>query len=389
MAKTDRQIRAHNSGLQNIRCLGSYRLNDFLLGSCGNLMVTGGSKNQRRNVLLRQIELYRSTSNSSVVVFSDDEELKTRLIAEAEGGTLGRLYVVNGEYNNYDFFFRMPLNLISEYFGKIAQLRGSRDTASLLTFTDAFLRILKDDGEVNLSIMKKRLMLDNSRIRSAASRLDLRDMVEASSEGASLLRSLTVATCDAFAELTYENCVSRLNLLSKLGEDCVFLVDIPKTNHNLFAEYFALVLRSVMNRPFKLVLDDEIMLNNKSFFGAVELLKQRYNVDVVKAYDNILAMQPDGADILKNINRQAVFLNGNMPATDLQTVLTRYGQFTAMEAVEHREKPPAYLFTFLRGRGETAATYQRDRALLQSLSGEVLLSKGSNAEILAVKKLIV
>lgn len=29
MAKTERQIRAHNSGLQNIRCLGSYRLNDF------------------------------------------------------------------------------------------------------------------------------------------------------------------------------------------------------------------------------------------------------------------------------------------------------------------------------------------------------------------------
>lgn len=389
MARMDRQIRAHNSGMQNIRCCSRYNLNNFLREPAGNFMITGGSKEKRCRVLLGQIEKYRSTSRSAVVIFSDDDLLREELIDGAENGELGQLYVVSCEYNNYDFFYRMPQNLISEYFGNIALLRGIRDTGKLMTFTDAFLRIMAEDGAVNMPIMRKRLENDNATIRDAASRADLADMVVGAVDGAGVLRGLMTATYDAFSPLTTHRCSSRSNLTTMIDKDCIIFIDIPKFNHGFFAEYFALVLRSLMGKSYKLILDDEIMLNNKNFFCAVELLKQRCNIDVVESYDNIVAMQPENTDILTNINRQIVFLDGNMPAVDLQTVLTRYGQFTAMESVEHRESPPVYLFTLRRGRGEAAATYQRDRVLLQGLSAEAVLSRGSSADIFAVRKLII
>lgn len=388
MAKIDRQIERHNAQMQSLRCCGSYRLSDFLNGASGNFMITGGVKDRRRQVLFKQIELYRQTSNSSVVIFSDDEMLKNQLIDGAQRGTLGQLYVFSSEYNNYDFFYQLPLNLVSEYFSKAALLRKNIDTAKLLTFTDVFLDIVALDGNVNMTNMRKRLQSTNKDIANASGQDYLKDMILSAQDGGSLLRDLMQATERAFGHMTTYECASRLNLTSLLREDCVILIDIPKDNHDLYAEYFAMVLRSKMNESFYLVLDDEIMLNNKDFFDVLELLKQRYNVDVITSYENIISMQPDSADILKNINRQAIFLNGNMPAVDLQTVLSRYGQFTAMESVEHREVPPSYLFTLLRGTGEAATTYARDRALLQNLNAEVVLSRGSSAEILAVRRLI-
>lgn len=388
MAKLDRQIEKHNAQMQSLRCCGSYRLRDFLNGASGNFMITGGVKDRRRQVLLRQIEYYRQTSNSSVVIFSDDGVLKNQLINEAQNGILGQLYVFSSEYNNYDFFYQMPFNLVGEYFSRAAQLRKNIDTAKLLTFADVFLNIVASDGIVNMTSMRERLQSTNKDIANASGQDYLRDMILSAQDGGSLLRDLMEATDRAFGPLTTSACSSRSNLTSRLGEDCIVLIDIPKDNHDLYAEYFAMVLRSNMNASFYLVLDDEIMLNNNDFFDVIELLKQRYNVDVIASYENIISMQPDGTDILKNINRQAIFLNGNMPAVDLQTVLSRYGQFTAMEAVEHREVPPSYLFTLLRGTGEAATTYTRDRAMLQNLNAEVVLSRGSNAEILAVRRLI-
>lgn len=389
MSKIDRQIERHNTQMQGLRCCGSYRLNDFLNDASGNFMITGGAKESRRRVLLRQIETYRQISTASVVVFSDDEILQNQLIDKAQNGTLGQLYVFSSEYNNYDFFYQMPLNLVSEYFLKVALLRKTIDTAKLLTFTDIFLNIIASNDSINLANMRKRLQSTNRDIANTLNEDYLRDMILSTQDGASLLRDLMEASDRAFAPLTTFDCSSKFNITSLISEDSVVLIEIPKDNHDLYAEYFAMVLKSLMNASFYLILDDEIMLNNRDFFDVVELLKQRYNVDVITSYENIISIQPNETDILKNVNRQAIFLNGNMPANDLQSVLSRYGQFTAMESIEHREAPPSVLFTLLRGKGEAAVTYTKDRALLQNINAEVILSGGSRVEILAVRRLII
>lgn len=388
MGKIDRQIKAHNQSMQKLLRRYSYDYNRFLSHYSGNLLITGGRKERRRQALLRQIERYRQTSRDSVVVFSDDRDLKEQLILATEDNRLGLLYVVDPEYAGYGFFRGMPKNLIAEFFSKAALQRGFRDTSKLLTYTDAVLDILSAESEVSLSGLAAFLRNDDDFIASCATSPDDSDAIKASLEGGANLRDLVRAAVRAFSPLAADG-EKGISLSTEIDRDCVILIDLPTENHDLFAAYFAMELRSLMNRSFKLIFDDDLMINNKDMFDVVRILKQR-SIDVVLSYDNIISVQPPNEDILDNISRQLVFLDGNMPAANLQQVLSRFGQFTAMQAMGNEAAPPAYFFTLKRGKGEAPVQYQRDRVMLQELYGmEAVLAGGSCADIIAAQKLII
>ena len=390
MRKIDRQVRDHNQSMQQLGRRYSVNFNEFLNNYSGNLLITGGSQRRRRDALLRQIEWYRQTSNDSVVVFSNDPELKNQLIRKAEAGELGQLYVVDNDYRNYDFFYGIPSNIVSDYFSKAALSRGYRDTSKLLNYTDAFLGILDDRDTISLRMIYEALRNDDDSIAAAAASQVDENLIRASLEGGTNLRSLVNATHRAFSVLTTPDCSSRFNMISEIENDCIILINAPKANYDFYAAYFAMELRTILGKPFKLIFDDEIMINNKDMFEIVKMLKQQCATDVVLSYDNIKAAQPANEDILENISRQLVFLCGNMPAVDLQYVLSRFGQFTAMQAMENRNSPPVYTITLVRGRGEAPVEFTRDRVLLQDLYGmEAVLAGGSSAEITAVRQLII
>lgn len=389
MKKMDKQIIRHNESMQQLCRRYSMNFMDYLRSQAGSMFVTGGEKSRRRQVLLRQINWYRRTSNDSVVIFSSDPVLKAQLIEEAQAKKIGQLFIVDTEYCNYDFFYGMPLDLVSDYFSKAALLRGYRDTAKLLDYTDTVLDILEARDEVSLRTILQMLRNDDDDIAAAAASQEDSNLIKASLDGGANLRNLAKFSSKAFAPLTTADCRSRFNILSEIDHDCVILIDVPPKNHELFATYFATEIRSILQKSFKLIFDDEIMVGIKDLFEVIKSVKQRGN-EVVLSFDNIMALQPAGEDILCNMPRQLMFLDGEMPAVDLQNVLDRFGDFSEMKAVMHEDTVPALIKAFRKGKGQAPLPIPKKRLLLQELDGiQALLAGGSSARITAVNQLIV
>lgn len=392
MSKLSWQINRHNKSQQQLNIKYAYNLTDFLRFSTGNMFITGGTKEKRREVIESQTNLYRQDQGSPpIVIFSNDECLKNALIGLAENGSLGRLYIADfGTYRGYDFFRGMPINFISGFFARTAQLKGIRDSAKLLTYTDAFLEIMSALGvEITLSSMIETLRNNDTRIAAMSDNEIMQSNLLGSPEGGALLRNLCTAAQRAFSTMSSPIGEEGLCIQKQTAEDCVFLISIPSENYEFFAAYFEQELRACIGKPITFIFDDSPMLNDTNISEAVDILKQNGAGDIILSYDNVLSVQHNGT-VPDNFNRQIIFLNGNMPAVAIQQIFSAYGQFTQMMPVENTNTTPALFFSLRKSRNASTANFVRDRVLLQELSGvEAVLSYGGSAEITAAKKLII
>ena len=141
MNKIQRQAKSHNESMRKVKHIYSYPYKSFLSQSSGNLLINGGLKDKRRDCVVQTIVDARSKGNESIIVFSEDGVLQEQLIALAENGVIGQLYVCSEEYPIYDFFCG------------ISSSRGGVAFRSLLNNTyNAFSTITTPSCETSFSL---------------------------------------------------------------------------------------------------------------------------------------------------------------------------------------------------------------------------------------------
>ncbi len=389
MSKIQRQVNLHNDNMRKVNHVYSYKLAKFLYQSSGNLLINGGIKDKRRECLIKYICDSRDKNNKTIVIFSDDVLLEQNLISLAENGGIGQLFVCSENYPNYAFFKNMKPNLVCEYFNRLAMEKGSKDTSEINSYVSSFLSILYGQFPVDLNSLMRFAKNDDTSIKNSTDNPYDAEMIVSSPRGGVNFRSLLNNTYQALMPLKTELSENDLSVKNLIDKDCVLLINTPPFNHEFFSIYFAMELKSVLNDEFICIFDDSILLNNDVMNSVVNVMKQRQQVTVVISNENIVSIG-DKDSILKNFNRNLIFLNGNTPYTDLQYVLSSYGQYTHMQPMANRTNPPKLLFTLYRGEGEAAVPYTRDRVLLQEeYDNEVLLKGGSSSEIVIAKKLLI
>lgn len=387
--KIQRQASSHNESMRKVKHVYSYPYKNFLSQSSGNLLINGGLKDKRRECVVQTIVDARSKGNESIIVFSEDGALQEQLIALAENGEIGQLYVCSEKYPIYDFFCGMRRNFASEYFNRIALERGFRDTTELNSYVDSFLSILSTQMPVNLTSIRRFARNDDASIAEISIEPLESEMIISSTRGGVAFRSLLNNTYNAFSTITTPSCETSFSLKNLINKDCVVLINIPTYNSELFSIYFAMELKSIMNESFICIFDDSVTLNNDVMRSVVEVMKQRQKVTVIVSHENIISVS-NTDEVIKNFNRNLILLNGNTPYVDLQKILSDFGQYTHMQPMANKSTPPRLLFTFYRGEGEATVPYSRDRVILQEEYGnEALLKGGSSSEIVITKRLII
>ena len=381
------QSEAHNSRMRKVRNVFSASYSKYLRKVEGNLLINGGEKEKRRACIADYIVKTRENITQTIVVFSDDAGLENQLIDLANGGMIGQLYVCSEVHNNYDFFSGMPKNLVTEYFNALAVEKAVKDTSELVSYTDAFLSILSDRASVSLSSMKKFAANDDTGIAGASNTQEDSNMLISSTRGGVTYRSLLNRTNDALLPLSYKDCATGFCLKNLIKENCVVLINTPFTDYEFFSLYFATELKALVGERFVCIFDDSVMLNKGVMRSIVNIMKQRPNISVVISHGNIISVE-EGEELLKNMNCDVVFLNGNTPQADMQKVLSSFGQYTHMQPMASRTTAPKLFFTPFTSDGESPMAYLRDRVIFQEEFGnEALLKDGRSADIIIARRL--
>ena len=124
------QCEAHNRQYRRVKFINYFPM-DVIYKAGGNLLLTGGTLEQRTEILT---DLILSTRNQypflPIIILSNNPLTTNKMIHVAESGKLGKLFVVSETYPNYDFFFQMSPIQISEIFTKIAENRKYRDVSN-------------------------------------------------------------------------------------------------------------------------------------------------------------------------------------------------------------------------------------------------------------------
>lgn len=393
MDKIDRQAQKYNAAMRQIYTFPRRDFGDYLNEYSGNMVITGGLSERRREALLRTVSHYRSVSNEPVIIFSSDPKLKSRLIGLANAGTIGQLYVIDKQYNNYDFLCGMDFRLIKEFFVNVAISEKITEIAALSSYTEAILNALSEKAVPSLASLRAFLLYNDTSIAAATDNSYTADMIRNSAAGGVILRSLVASVFNAFGMLTSPKCETGFRISSALEAEAVLLIDYPQVYYDVFAQYFALELRAA-GGSFSVIFDDDPMLNYPGMYECVNKLKQRENIDIILSYDNILSIETSDKDeninIMKNFPRHLIFFDGNMPFPDLQKLLSGYGQFDEMVAAHHKDDPPHLIITLLHGKGKGQIFHMKDRVTLQEYGDmDALLVGGSSPVIFLIKKLII
>lgn len=386
-SKIQRICNNHNDTLRQIKYVYSYSPERFMDSLSGNLLITGGSPMKRRDILLKAISQQRQNSYEPVVIFSEDNQFQADVIAMAERGEIGELFVCSDEYRNYDFFHNMNDNQIIDYFTDVASLKGYRDTSELHDFLGAFLNILSTKAPVKLaSIIQFSKNNDTSIANTAGEQSVDYDVITASARGGVNFRRLLGSAASTFNAITTPQCNTGFNINTAINNDCVIFINTNAVNFEFLSLYFLQELKSVLNKKFTVIFDDSILLSNSELLEFVNMIKQKNNVNVVISHENILSLP--GSDNLEHFKRQVILLDGNVPPNDLQTILSKFGEYSHFESTTSIGTPPRLFFSFLKTESNNITPYSRPKILLEEVYGNSAVLSGHNgAEILVVKKL--
>ena len=388
MSRVQNQVRQHNDTYRNVQHKYSYSSDKFLSQSQGHLLINGGTKEQRLQVLINAITQKNQRSSTPIVVFGSDGALQQALIESAQTGKINRLYMCTSPYRNYDFFAGMNINQIVDYFSSVALEKGFRDTAELDTYIGSFLRILKTQAPLNLASIAAFSNNSDTDIANLArqySTVDYETIISSIKSGITF-RRLVAMTVNAFNEICDINNPTELNMVAIADQPCVIFVQIPYFNYELFSHYFIQAFKQLMHKQMTLVFDDSIMLNNKEFSDFLEIVKQRNNIEVINACENILSFSSEVK--LNNYSRHIVFLNGLTSPSDLQFVLNSLGEYNHFEVTNSSGNTPHLLFSFLKTENKGITPYSRAKLLLEQEDGNEAVLRGYNgSEIMVVKHL--
>ena len=392
MSYLDYQVDRHNNEFRHVRELSSLRFSTFLRESgYGNMLILGGEREDRRAAVLAVAENIRQERRRPVILFTGDPLISRGLMEFAAQGRVGRLCLISREHPNYDFFSSMNAYFITEYFGRLALLRGVRDTSKLLSFTGALLEVLAGRG-VPLTLENIDAFLQNSDndIALASDSLNAQ-LLQGAPDGGVMLRSLVQMTRNSMGQLYTPGASTGFSLHAAVTGNVLVCVECQNDLHEIYAEYFAAELRSLIGQAFAVIFDDDLLAANPDMKTCIRSLQQDINAEVILSYGNLSAFDSNPVDFIHGFQRHLIFLHGDMPTTDLRMILSAYGQYSEMRNMQTDNAPPTLLYTLRRGKQHSPVTYNTDRVLLQRIQrfDALLLPSAPADELLLTKDLII
>lgn len=389
--KIERECSNHNKTLKNVKHKGTFKADEFLKNIDGNILVTGGTQNIRNDFIKKIILKSRQTNHQSVVILSSNNNFQEELISLAEKGSIGRLILSSDAYKNYDVFYNMGSNLIADYFSSVALEKGYRDTSELHDYIGAFLNILQTQVPVTLPSMLAFSRNTDAMIAEIAVNngcISEQEILMSSGKGGTDFRRLLNMVCNAFCNLTTDNCSTKFNITTAIDTNCVTYINTNSPNYELLSLYFMLELKQIMNKRFTIIFDDSSLLNNIELLKFIELLKQKSNVNTVVSIANVMSLPNE--DILKNFTKKVIYLSGEMPPNDTQLVLNDLGSYTHFDATSSQGTPPKLFFSFLKLENNGITPYARAKILIEEeIGNEVVLQGHNGSEIVAARKFII
>lgn len=389
--KIERECSKHNNKLRNVKHKGVFKADDFLDTIDGNILITGGTQNVRKEFIKKFILKTKQTSNQPVIVLSSNNKLQEDLIPLAENGSIGRLFISSNEFKNYDVFCNMSSNLIADYFSFVALTKGYRDTSELHDYIGAFLYILQTQSPVTLSSMLAFSKNPDSMIAEIAvnsSYVSEQEILMSSGKGGTDFRRLLDMAYNAFGNLTTDNCSTKFNIITAIDTNCVTYINTNSPNYEFLSLYFMLELKQIMNKRYTVVFDDSSLLSNSELLKFIDLLKQKSNVNTLVSATNIMSLPSE--DRLKNFTKKIIYLKGEMPPNDTQLVLNDLGNYSHFDATLSQGTPPNLLFSFLKSENNGITQYSRAKILIEEEIGNDAVLQGHNgSEIVVARRFVI
>lgn len=386
------QCDAHNKLYRNVKMFNRFPM-DRIYRSGGNLLLTGGSPEQRTEILT---ELILSTRyqypDLPILILSSNPLTEGLMIQAAESGRLGKLFVISEHYPNYDFFFQMSPVHIAGIFARIAENKNYRDASAIHDYVLSFLSGLKaaNDGKINLASICRFSKNSDTIISDYVLNNEMAeayDTINGTKEGGRSFRSLLKVMSDAVKQMTTPDCETHFNLTEVATIPCTVLINTKTSDVATTALYFDSVLRILIGKgaPFAFFLDESTLLSEERFQKTVDNLKKYPQSLVCCSTENALAVCDK--DFLKNFGREIILLGGNINPSDTQELLTELGEYTHFEPAEYAGTPPSLLFSLAHSKNDTIITYTRPKLLLEETNGYSIIIRGHNsAEIAIVRK---
>lgn len=389
--KIERECSKHNNRLRNVKHKSVFKADDFLNTVDGNILITGGTQNVRKEFIKKFILKAKQISNQPVIVLSSNNKLQEDLIPLAENGSIGRLFISSDEFKNYDVFYNMNSNLIADYFSYVAISKGYRDTSEIHDYIGAFLNILKTQSPVSLSSMLAFSKNTDSMISEIAENngyVSEQEILMSAGKGGTDFRRLINMVYNAFCNLTTDNCSTEFNVTTAIDTNCVTYINTNSPNFEFLSLYFMLELKQVMNKRFTVIFDDSSLLSNVELLKFIDLLKQKNNVNTLVSAANIMSFPSE--DRLKNFTKKIIYLKGEMPPNDTQLVLDDLGNYSHFDATSSQGTPPNLFFSFLKSENNGITQYSRAKILIEEEIGNDAVLQGHNgSEIVVARRFVI
>lgn len=381
------QCSSHNSSQKKVRKVYSYNADKFFSDGYGNLLITGGYREKRCELLSRAILARKNLSLCPIFIFSEGYHLEDILVEAANAGQIGELFLISPNYKNYDFFSCLPQNQVVDFFTAFAGSKGYHDSRDLHDYTGSFLSVLSRYAPTKLAAISEFAKNTDLAIANAAgvNSVDY-DIITGTPRGGLNFRRLLSSACGAFSCITTPRCNSGFSLPALCNRDCVVLINAPSPDFDAFAMYFIQEFKSMLHREFTLVFEDSLLLSSPALHDFLTLAKQRDNLDVYLSCENVLALPSN--DAIGHFRKQITLLDGTIPPIDLQRIFSAYGQYSHFEATRTVSTPPRIFFSFKRSTSQGITPYSRERLMLEELRGyTAVLSGHRDAEIIATKRI--
>lgn len=362
--------------------------------SNANSLITGGSADQRAQMLVQMLQDYRSRPYSDpVIVLTGSAVVEAAVEDAAKSGAFGPAVLSSGRYRNYFPLCKMAPAYIVDIFTEIARSLNHSDLDSLENYIRAFLAVAERRYGLSLASF---LRLDaeypmNYQLvalgQSLGVRLDYLHTIQSYPQHTLNMRSILHRMKETYQKICKPDFIGKTNMLAAVDERKLICINIHSQHPQTMDRILAAELKQLMmsQRQFLLIINDVPMNTIDGLFEQVARAKNGYEgASVGLCTQNIygwLSGMPHNANavetLMKNTQNVVLFHDSNDTDGSLEGVLHHFGRYIKHEVVlagAHKSLSPA----ILSNDWDVVLVGERDRITPEDLEGYGVLLQGNH-----------
>lgn len=386
VARKCRKINSENRDVQEYRT--PLQMSNFWNKTSGqNFLISGGTEEQRSQVLSSAIRDYRRRRRGPIIILNGSRSFESTLLPDLKKGSLGKAVVSSGNYQNYDLFYGL-----SDYVIRDLILTAARDTvgtniAALGDYTEAFLKVLQAKYTPDFHSMKALADLGDQQIA---------DFGASHGVAGRYLDYLRNGTAGSTFRRTLEDLGGAFRTIHGAGEtgcnlsrmdhtDGIYLLWTNSGSTRLFNQVIARELehlRDTRGIDYFLILNDTNLERNDPLFTVAERAKRQGSCGI--CYGDVISEAPEGRErsiFVDNFHSLVVLHSGAEDHTDQETILGKYGKYRHAEVVRGVGYGPGLFHAPGTAAPHAGMSYQeKQRVTVQDMKGFQIAVRGDRGD---------